>query len=220
MLGIVEFPTENEVLAHGFRFRPAWWTPRVPNGWGAFLEQLPARDRGYRTITRADLLDTAHSHGLPQSLLAGYVWGTGKWAFLVGRRAKVFRDNDAERISDSLQTAAQMLRGGDTVDAYTAMLRGQPQYLKHLGPSFFTKFLYSADANRRQPGRALILDQFVAVALKTVDGWDISRNGPWDPSTYSKWIDHAHGIASVEGVRADAVEMAYFNAGRKIAGRR
>lgn len=216
----MEFANADAVLAHGFPFRPAWWTARVPDGWGDFLEQLPDEGRGYRTITRAGLLDAATSHGLPQALLAGYVWGTGSSAFLVGRRARVFRDNDAERISDSLHAAAEMLTSGNTVEAYTAMLRGQPQYLKHLGPSFFTKFLYAADARDRQPGRALILDQFVAVALKAVDGWGISRNGPWDPSTYSRWIDHAHSIGKVEGVRADAVEMAYFNHGKQLAARR
>lgn len=213
----MEFPADEEVLAHGFRFRPAWWTPRVSDGLGDFLEQLPDVGRGYRTITRSDLLDSATSHGLPQSLLAGYVWGTGSSAFLVGRRARVFRDNDADRISDSLQSVADMVRSGNTVDAYTAMLRGRPHHLKHLGPSFFTKFLYAVDARDRRPGRALILDQFVAVALKAVDDWDISRSGPWDPSTYARWIDHAHRVSAAEGVRADAVEMAYFNEGRKIA---
>lgn len=216
----MEFPDDDEVLAHGFRFRPAWWTPRVSEGWGDFLEQLPAQDRGYHTITRADLLDAANGHGLPEALLAGYVWGTGKWAFLVGRRARVFRDNDTERVVDSLQSVAEMLRRDDTTEAYSVMLRGGPHHLQHLGPSFFTKFLYAADASSGRPGRALILDQFVAVTLKAVDGWDISRYGPWGPSTYARWIDHAHGVAAAEGVRADAVEMAYFNEGRKIGTRR
>lgn len=216
----MQFPTEEQVLAHGFEFRPTWWTPRVPQGWGDFLSQLPARDRGYRIITRADLLDAATSHGLPQALLAGYVWGTGSSAFLVGRRARVFRDNDVQRMGDSLRAVADALRSDDTVEAYTSMLRGHPHNLKHLGPSFFTKFLYAADARDGQPGGALILDQFVAVALKEVDGWDISRNGPWDAATYEKWIDHAHKIATAEGVRADAVEMAYFNHGRVLASRR
>jgi hypothetical protein len=69
----VDFPDDDEVLAHGFPFRPVWWTPRVSDGWGGFLEQLPAQDRGYCPITRADLLDTAETHGLPQALLASYV---------------------------------------------------------------------------------------------------------------------------------------------------
>ncbi|MGE2728982.1 hypothetical protein ACQI4F_05875 [Mycolicibacterium vaccae] len=212
----MQFPTEEQVLAHGFRFRPAWWTPRVPQGWGEFVEQLPARDRGYRIITRADLLDAATSHGLPQTLLAGYVWGTGDSAFLVGRRARVFRDNDPQRVVDALAAVAESLRAGDTVGAYASMLRGRPNYLKQLGPSFFTKFLYAAEARSGRPGRALILDQFVAVTLRTVDKWNIPRNGPWEPSTYERWLDHAHALATGD-IRADAVEMAYFKLGKEIA---
>ena len=84
----VQIPPEEQVLAHGFWFRPAWWTPRVPTGWGDFLEDLPPRERGYHLIPRADLLAAPTLHRLPQALLAGYVWGTGGSAFLVGRRAR------------------------------------------------------------------------------------------------------------------------------------
>ena len=166
------------MLNHGFRFRPIWWTPRVSAEWGSFLTELPALDRGYRRINRADLV-SAPTRGLPQALVSGYVWGTGSSAFLVGRRARVIRDNDETRIADCLQSVADQLRLGNPTDAYESMLRGHPNNLKHLGPSFFTKFLYAADAEGTRPGRALILDQFVAVALKDLDGWDISRNGPW-----------------------------------------
>ena len=159
---------------------------------GSFLAELPALDRGYHRINRADLL-SAPTRGLPQALVSGYVWGTGSSAFLVGRRARVFRDNDETRIADCLQSVADQLRLGNTTDAYESMLRGHPNNLKHLGPSFFTKFLYAADAEGTRPGRALILDQFVAVALKDIDGWDISRTGPWEPATYERWLEHAHG---------------------------
>jgi hypothetical protein len=137
----VDFPDDDEVLVHGFRFRPAWWTPLVSDGWGGFLEQLPAQDRGYRPITRADLLDAAETHGLPQALLASYVCATGSSASLVGRRARVFRDNDAQPVDDSLHAVADTLQHGNTVEAYASMLRGGPHNLKHLGPPFFTKFL-------------------------------------------------------------------------------
>lgn len=113
-------------LRTGFRFRPAWWTPLVSDGWGGFLEQLPAQDRGYCPITRADLLDAAETHGLPQALVASYVWGTGSSAFLVGRRARVVRDNDAQRVDDSLYAVADTLQHGNTVEAYASMLRGGP----------------------------------------------------------------------------------------------
>lgn len=209
----MDFPDENSVLGHGFRFRPIWWTPRVPNGWGNYLNQLPPVDRGYHRINRADVL---LADGLPEALLAGYVWGTGSSAFLVGRRARLFRDNNAARIIDCLHATAEELSMGNTVEAYESMLRGQPNNLKHLGPSFFTKFLYAADADGTEPGRALILDQFVAVALKDLYGWDISRTGPWEPKVYDRWLTHAHRIASTGGIRPDAVEMAYFNHGRGI----
>lgn len=209
----MEFCSEEEVLAQGFRFRPAWWTGRIPREWGEYLNDFPDEGRDYRRITRGDVLQ-AIGRGLPHALVAAYVWGTGPAAFLVGRRARVFRDNSAERISERLQSAADMVRKDNTVDAYESMLRGQPNNLKHLGPSFFTKFLYAADSDRTHAGRALILDQFVASALKDLDGWDIPRFGPWPPATYEKWLMHAHGIAAAEGVRPDAVEMAYFSHGR------
>jgi hypothetical protein len=62
----------------------------------------------------------------------------------------------------------------------------------------------------------LILDQFVAVALKDLDGWDISRTGPWGPATYENWLDHAHRLAAAEGVRPDAVEMAFFKHAKSL----
>jgi hypothetical protein len=157
-------------MAHGFRFRPIWWTPRVSAEWGGFLAELPALDRGYHRINRADLLNSP-TRGLPQALVSACVWGTGSSAFLVGRRARVFRDNDETRIADCLLSVAGQLRLGSTTDAYQSMLRGHPNNLKHLGPSFFTKFLYAADAECPRPGRALILDQFVAVALKDMKRW-------------------------------------------------
>jgi hypothetical protein len=123
-------------------------------------------------------------------------------------------------VDDSLHAVADTLKHGNTVEAYASMRRGGPHNRKHVGPSFLTKFLYAADAHSGQPGHALIFDQFVAVALKATDSWDISRVGPWEPSTYSKWIDHAHSIAAAEGVRADAVEMAYFTHGWKVAAQR
>lgn len=209
----VEFPAETAVESDGFRLRPIWRTPRVPAEWGSFLADLPALDRGYHRIDRADLLSTP-ARGLPHALLSGYLWGTGSSAFLVGRRARVFRDNNATRIEVCLQSVGKQLRSGKPKDAYELMLRGRPNNLKHLGPSFFTKFLHAADAEGTQPGRALILDQFVAVALKDLDRWDISRTGPWEPATYERWLDHAYRIAAAEGVRPDAVEMAYFNHGR------
>lgn len=211
----VTFPNEADVLGQWFKFRPAWWMPRTPAPWSNFLNELPALERDYRKIARSDLFAAA-SQGRPQALVASYVWGTGGSAFLVGRRARVFRDNDGTRVTECLFRAAEELARGDAIDAYESMLKGNSNYLKFLGPSFFTKYLYSVDARHHQPGRALILDQFVAKALIWQFGWDISATGPWSPSTYEKWLDHAHKVAFKEGVRADSVEMAYFHLGKGL----
>ena len=89
--------------------------------------------------------------------------------------------------------------------------------------SFFTKFLYAADApGNGSVGRALILDQFVVIALNDLHGWGLHEKGGWSSDTYQRWIDFAHDQALLrstqgERVRADAVEMAYFNYGRGLA---
>ena len=101
-------------------------------------------------------------------------------------------DNDETRIADCLQSAADQLRLGNPTDAYESML-GATRTTSSTSVEFFTKFLYAADAEGTRPGRALIFDQFVAVALKDLNGWDISRNGPWEPTTYERWLEHAHG---------------------------
>lgn len=51
-----------------------------------------------------------------------------------------------------LQSAADQLRVGNTIDAYESMLRGRPNNLEHLGPSFSIKFLHAADAEAARPG--------------------------------------------------------------------
>ena len=48
------------------------------------------------------------------------------------------------------------------------------------------------------------------------------EKGGWSSDTYQRWIDFAHDQALLrstqgERVRADAVEMAYFNYGRGLA---
>lgn len=219
---IVSFGNEQDVLSQGFKFRPHWWADRVKEpGWATFVEQLPALNGDYKWINRADLLASA-KNGWPSALLACYVWGTGGSGFLVGRRARVFRDNSASRIADALASSVEILKLSGSVLAYQSLLGGGSNKLKHLGPSFFTKFLYVADAKDAQPGRALILDRFVAIALNDLHGWEISEEGPWAPDTYEQWIALAHSTASdrEEPLRPDAVELAYCKHGRFLWARR
>ncbi|WP_396349624.1 hypothetical protein [Geodermatophilus sp. DSM 44513] len=107
----------------------------------------------------------------------------------------------------------------------TPLRRYQANWLPHLGPSFFTKFFYyvDADGTSGDVGRALILDQFVAIGLNYLEGWGLSETGPWPVGVYERWLDYAQNQAAEPdgpgspAVRTDAVEMAVFWLGRRVA---
>jgi hypothetical protein len=215
----------DELLGQGFEFRPSWWAPKVgPPEWSDFLHDLPPVGDGYHRITRADLLRAAPPDRpdlIARYLVAAYTWGTGPSAFLVGRRARTFRDTSPERITTALQDAHAVLKSDGPVEAYRSMLRGGPNNIKYLGPSFFTKFLYAADSKNGEPGRALILDRLVAIALNDLEGWSLREQGPWTADQYGRWLDYARQRAEdtpgpASGTRSDAVELALFKHGRKI----
>ena len=160
-------------------------------------------------------------------LLGGYVWGTGDLGFRVGRRAQVFTDarTTANDVATRLAAAVQGMRNNGPGAGYAMLLRYQDSWLRHLGPSFFTKFLYFADADGAtgDVGRALILDQFVAIGLNYLEGWNLDETGPWPVSAYERWLDYAHHAAAEpdgpgsDAARADAIEMAVFLLGRRIS---
>lgn len=228
---MTSLPCEDEqaVLTHGFDFRPAWWQrSTVSASWATKLNDLrpAAQGRDYHHVTRSDLL-TRHRDGSPDAsgslLLACYVWGTGAEGWLVGRRARVFRDTPGEILGQRLVEAREILGTHGPAAAYKALHDGGPLRTKWMRASFFTKYLYAASApGDRTCGPALILDQFVAIGLNDRHGWGLPENGPWSASTYERWLDHAHHEAEQGSkrtgapVRPDAVEMAYFKHGRGI----
>lgn len=220
----------NELLDHGGDLRPRWWQrPSVPAEWTACLSDLPlsARGRGYRRITRRDLLTHAHDRTIASSgqlLVKCYAWGTGDSGWLVGRRARVFRDTPSEVLGNRLLRARHILDAEGAAAAYSALNDGGALRTKHMRASFFTKFLYAADASDDGAcGRALILDQYVAIALNDRHQWGLWKTGPWTTETYQCWLDHAHEQARRDSqrtgsvVRADAVEKDYFLYGQRLA---
>jgi hypothetical protein len=228
--GLVAFQTEEEVLdGSPFKFRPQWWEPRVPESWGSWLTSLPAdpNGRGYHLITRRDMLtlpDCPDRDG--RLLVACYVWGTGEGGWLAGRRARVFRATARDELLTRLGEARRMLRTEGPVAAYSAFSDGGPLRTRYMRASFFTKFLYAADPpGDGSVGRALILDQFVAIALNDLHGWNLHEKGGWSADTYQRWIELARDEAARNShagltIRADAVEKAYFNHGRELARQR
>lgn len=220
-------PGSTPLLDQGFQFRSAWWTRRVTDatvsGW---LDELPEEPggRAYRRITRGEMLSTADGTDGWQSraLLSGYVWGTGTMGFLVGRRARTFRDTNPADLQKQLETAVHALRTDGPAVAYSKMNRGGAAAIKHLGPAFFTKFLYIADASRVgcEDG-ALIMDRFVVKALNHLFGWSEPTYG-WAPARYPEWLDIATTQAALAAtelgrpVRRDEIEFAYFTYGKSL----
>jgi len=217
------------ILDHGFDFRPAWWTrPYIQRTWSQPLHELPGaeRGRGYHRITRRDLLagPRPHDRGLLGGLLlACYVWGSGPVSFTVNRRRRVFRDTAADVLTERLGSAVETLGSDGPVAAYASLHDDGPHRTKHMRASFFTKFLYAADApGDGSCGRALILDQFVAIGLNDRHGWRLPEKGGWSPDTYGRWLQHAHDLAGEQTrttgvpVRPDDVERDYFWHGREV----
>lgn len=221
-----EYLDQTAVLGHSARFRPAWWIGRPGVPWVEWMDHQPDADGlGYKTIARADLLKGSRlkeAANCGELLLRCYVWGTGHSGFLVGRRARVYRDTPPMELQPRLSDAASILRSEGPVAAYASLDDWDRNRIKNMRASFFTKYLYAADADESGGcGRALILDRFVAIALNDLHGFGISTTGGWSAETYGRWLDLAHGIAtdaSVEGslVRPDAVELSYFRYGQAL----
>lgn len=215
----IRVQSDSSVLAHAVAFRAAWWRRYVePPWWPASLECLPeCADRpGYHRLARQDLFDLAADpspQGRVRLLVAVYAWGTGRSAFLVGRRARTFtKTAPLDLVGERLVRAADLLTTSGPVAAYQSMLPRQPNHVKYLGPAFFTKYLYFTagfpTAVKPQP---LILDKYVALALNRHYGWSLRTTG-WSSSDYGRYLDLAAEKAQAAGPGHSAAgfEMALF----------
>ncbi|MFE1010032.1 hypothetical protein ACFW4M_01845 [Streptomyces sp. NPDC058794] len=150
------------------------------------------------------------AEGRRHLLIAALVWGTGTKARSVNRRGLIFGRSTAEHIDDRLGTVLTVLREQGAVAAYDKCRR--EERVPHLGPAFFTKFLYFAGyedgAGFRRP---LILDSVVSLALKdrrtVAEDWPLSG---WTTAQYARYLDILHHQAESAGVRPDVVEAAWF----------
>lgn len=209
------------VLAHPVPVRVSWWRRYVdPPWWPETLDCLPDHRTypGYQSLARQDLFDLATDptpEGRVGLLVAAYAWGTGKSAFLVGRRARTFTRTDLATVGGLLVGAFDLLHTSGPVAAYESMLPRQTNHVKFLGPAFYTKFLYFAagypSLGSPQP---LILDKYVALGLNQHPDWTGPTLGTtgWSSSTYGKYLDFAaeQATAAGPGYSAAGVEMALF----------
>ncbi|WP_233283122.1 hypothetical protein [Prescottella equi] len=212
------------VLKQGFGFDPDRWKRAIPDvqSWPAELNEChvvgrwPTIDRlRVFAVSRRVSAELDQPWAATQLLTAALAWGVGTSALDVSRRAKVFADPD---LNIKLTRAIKVLRVEGPVSAYSALSRGGSLAIKHLGPSFFTKFLYFAgyDADSYMP-KPVILDQHVARALNayTTDAW--STAGPWSPQQYGTYLDLVADWASRWETSQDSIERQLFRRGYQFA---
>jgi hypothetical protein len=211
-------PDRHAVLQEPVSFDPDHWLDRLPERW--MFD--PLADLAYRQdwqnpkITRQDVFDLTRAVSTPREAIQCYVaicaWGAGPRARLVGRRVRVLRENKA--VGERL--LAGMLLAENPVAAYIEFRRGGTNRLLHLGPAFFTKIIYFAGYDVRVIPNPLILDRYVAAAIRDLADLDWPRTWNWTPWQYEQYLMLATDWASCWGTQADVVERTLFEHGKGL----
>lgn len=214
-------PDRGEVLGQAIPFDRARWLPLLPSTgwWPPELDSCPTvagrqrvdRDTVFGVARRSDTVE-----GRRHLLTAALVWGSGTKAQSVARRARIFGKNSPEDIDARLAAVLDVLGEKGAVDAYYAF--NNDRRIRCLGPAFFTKVLYFA-GHEQCPGawRPLILDRFVALALRAADSgekWPTSR---WTTPWYRRYLLLTHEHAQEAGILPDQIEAALFARGKQLA---
>jgi Putative 8-oxoguanine DNA glycosylase OGG-like protein len=208
------------VLGQSVPFSPDKWRDQLPSCdlWPPELDGLsscgpgrwPRVDR--RTVFRVGER-AAQPLGAAQTLVAAAVWGTGTQGFGRARRLRVF-DGNADEVGSRLAAAVRIMGDDGAVKAYGYLHGDGRNLIRHLGPSFGTKFLYFAGYDRASGGRRpLILDQYVALAVCRLCGVSWPATG-WSTRQYADYLDRAHGWAGAWHTSPDVIERVLFSAGK------
>lgn len=204
----------------------------VPTGWwNAALVQhrLPGGPvtghtdhGGTTTISRGQLFDLASEadpeseHDVLRLLWHVLAWGSGFKLRQNHKRLKGIAKNPVAAAT-TLRAAASLARTSPE-SAYAQLYRATGTPIPHLGPAFFTKYLYFAGAGiPTHP--CTILDSRVARTLHTRCDWTSLRSGGnWPPRTYQRYCDLLARWADGEGahlgreVGPDEIERWLFGA--------
>lgn len=214
-------PSRDEVLGQKIPFDRARWLSRLPgpDWWPAELDNCPT-EAGRTRVDRSTVFGIAHRsdtvEGRRHLLTAALVWGTGTKAQSVARRTRIFAESSPRDIDAHLEAVLGILREEGAVAAYYAF--NNDHRIKFLGPAFFTKVLYFAGHEQCVGAwRPLILDRFVALALREADTGEKWRGGGWTTPRYSRYLALAHDHAQRAGVLPDQIEAAWFAQGRRLA---
>lgn len=186
-------PTDAMVRNQGFHWSTSQWRKR----WPAHLampkqlhEDAPARPY----VTRQDVFDRAqdvkNEADAVELFLLMAAWGTGTKARSIARVATVLHQSEAPA---RLLSAHRAVREGDPVDAYHRLFSWTHDRIKHLGPAFFTKWLYFSAYDSWSALNCpapLILDSRVAIAL----GWPSTN---WPATRFADYLALTKDIRDV-----------------------
>lgn len=167
-------------------------------------------------ITRQDAFDLTRSVSTPREAIQCYVaicaWGAGPRAWLVGRRARVLREN--KDVGERL--LAEMLLAENPVASYIEFRHGGENRLLHLGPAFFTKIIYFAAYDEHVLLNPLILDRYVAAAIRDIADLGWPRTWNWTASQYEQYLMVAMDWAAKWDSQPDVVEKTLFRHGQSL----
>lgn len=201
--------------AHGIGLVRAWRAEESP---------LSAEFKESGSISRGDLFDFAERArerpgSWTQLLVNTFGWGWGGTSLGPSRLARVLEATEAQIVEDNLAKAVATLDSDGAVAAYWDLNNSSRYYLKHLGPAFFTKFLYFAAAGGpRLAPRPLILDKIVAVRVNGLLGRaGRLATGGWSTRDYAFYLALMDRLAARLNERdgndlwtTDAVELGIF----------
>ncbi|MFF4018888.1 hypothetical protein [Streptomyces sp. NPDC001843] len=216
---VTAVPDRGEVLGQAIPFDRARWLPLLPSAdwWPPELDDCPTV-AGRPRVDRKTVFEVARRwdtvEGRRHLLIAALVWGTGTKARSVARRADIFTAASARDIDARLEAGLGALREEGPVAAYYAF--NNDQHIKFLGQAFFTKVIYFTGHEQcAWAWRPLILDRFVALALRAADTGDRWPTSGWKTPWYRRYLFLAHEHAQRAGVLPDQVEAALFVRGKR-----
>ncbi|MEZ0051930.1 hypothetical protein ABIA30_002942 [Mycobacterium sp. MAA66] len=175
------------------------------------------------TISRADIFALADPAVDDPAAALTLLWNALAWGSGTKRRNNKARigsvAHDSPAAGVLLQQAAQISRS-DPLRAYDLLYPSNKTALPHLGPAFFTKYLYFAGAGHPDH-RCCILDENVALALRDACGWSTLPTSAWPATSYERYVQLLdRWIADYQLPRRDMIERWLFEHGKTLPRRR
>lgn len=200
---------------------PPWATPRAPRATAVAGQAVAVPAAWWRhAITSRSLPGTPPPASLTRAdvwrqredvctlLWHALAWGAGRFLRQNAKRLTAIAE-DLPRAGALLAEAAS-LAGSDPEAAFAVLRPDRHNAIGHLGPSFFTKFLYFTGGGAPDHP-SLILDRRVATALREHCGWtSLNRMGPWPPWTYGRYCALLRRWSTDLSCAPDEIELVLF----------